>query len=167
MTERAITPLERGFDVTLELPGSKSLTNRYLLLAALASGTSRLERTLIADDVEAMLDCVKALGADVALTRDKTGATINGVGGRVPSTGRAFARQSGTTARFIAPVLGLADGPWELDGSPQLRCRCPLRFAARSEADPRRSPVRSLVSSSPDCFLLRRCSRPASSSKSK
>jgi 5-enolpyruvylshikimate-3-phosphate synthase len=41
MTERAIAPLERGFDVTLELPGSKSLTNRYLLLAALASGTRR------------------------------------------------------------------------------------------------------------------------------
>jgi 3-phosphoshikimate 1-carboxyvinyltransferase len=123
MTERAIAPLERGFDVTLELPGSKSLTNRYLLLAALASGTSTLERTLIADDVEAMLDCVVALGAEVELSKDQTGATIIGVGGRVPSSGRAFARQSGTTARFIAPVLGLADGPWELDGSPQLRAR--------------------------------------------
>src|SRR6202046_1834078 len=121
MTERAIAPLERGFDVTLELPGSKSLTNRYLLLAALASGTSTLERTLIADDVEAMLDCVVALGAEVELSGDHTGATITGVGGRVPSSGRAFARQSGTTARFIAPVLGLADGPWELDRSEERR----------------------------------------------
>src|SRR5665213_106154 len=123
MTERRIEPLARGFDVTLELPGSKSLTNRYLLLAALASGTSTLERTLIADDVEALLDCVIALGAGVELSKDKTGAKIAGIAGRVPSSGRAFARQSGTTARFIAPVLGVADGPWELDGSPQLRAR--------------------------------------------
>src|SRR3984957_14199163 len=123
MTERLISPLEPGFDVTLELPGSKSLTNRYLLLAALASGESTLERTLIADDVEAMLDCVAALGADVELSDQKTAATITGVGGEVPVSGRAYARQSGTTARFIAPVLGLAEGPWELDGSPQLRAR--------------------------------------------
>src|SRR5271170_950480 len=100
MSERAIEPIRPGFDVTLELPGSKSLTNRYLLLAALASGTSTLERTLIADDVEAMLDCVLALGAGVELSEDKTGATIDGIAGRVPRTGRAYARQSGTTARF-------------------------------------------------------------------
>jgi 3-phosphoshikimate 1-carboxyvinyltransferase len=123
MTDRVIAPLERGFDVTLELPGSKSLTNRYLLLAALAFGTSTLERALIADDVEAMLDCVQALGAGVELSADKRAATIVGTGGRVPRTGRAFARQSGTTARFIAPVLAVADGPWELDGTAQLRAR--------------------------------------------
>jgi 3-phosphoshikimate 1-carboxyvinyltransferase len=123
MTDRAIAPLKRSFDVTLELPGSKSLTNRYLLLAALASGTSTLRRALIADDVEAMLDCVEALGAGVELSADKTEAAIIGTGGRVPGSGRAFARQSGTTARFIAPVLGVAEGPWELDGSPQLRAR--------------------------------------------
>ncbi len=123
MTDRVIAPLKRGFDVTLELPGSKSLTNRYLLIAALASGTSTLERVLIADDVEAMLDCVEALGAKVEISADNSAATINGTGGRVPRTGRAFARQSGTTARFIAPVLGVADGPWELHGTPQLRAR--------------------------------------------
>jgi 3-phosphoshikimate 1-carboxyvinyltransferase len=123
MTDREIAPLKPGFDVTLELPGSKSLTNRYLLLAALASGTSTLTRALIADDVEAMLDCVTALGAIVELSPDKRVATVAGTRGRVPDTGRAFARQSGTTARFIAPVLGVAEGPWELDGTAQLRAR--------------------------------------------
>jgi 3-phosphoshikimate 1-carboxyvinyltransferase len=123
MSERAIEPIRPGFDVTLELPGSKSLTNRYLLLAALARGTSTLRRALIADDVEAMLDCILALGAKAELSPDRTTATIMGTGGAIRGSGTAFARQSGTTARFIAPVLALVDGPWELDGAPQLRGR--------------------------------------------
>jgi len=123
MTDRAIEPIRPGFDVKLELPGSKSLTNRYLLLAALARGTSTLRRALIADDVEAMLGCIVALGAEVALSADRTVATITGTGGALPLRGVAFARQSGTTARFIAPVLALTEGPWELDGAPQLRAR--------------------------------------------
>src|SRR5271154_4478959 len=98
MTERAIEPIRPGFDVTLELPGSKSLTNRYLLLAALARGKSTLRRALIADDVEAMLDCVVALGATVQLSPDRTTATITGTDGAIRASGTAFARQSGTTA---------------------------------------------------------------------
>lgn len=123
MAALAIRPLESSFDVALELPGSKSITNRFLLLAALATGTSTLSRVLVADDIDAMLDCISALGASVDLTDSGTFATVKGTAGEVESAGRAFARQSGTTARFIAPVLALTAGPWELDGAPQLRAR--------------------------------------------
>lgn len=119
----AIQPLTRSFDASLELPGSKSITNRYLLLAALATGTSTLERVLVADDIGAMLDCIESIGARCELAAGGTFATVKGTGGAVATTGRAFARQSGTTARFIAPVLALTAGPWELDGAAQLRSR--------------------------------------------
>ncbi len=118
-----ILPLLRAPDVALELPGSKSISNRYLLLAALASGTSRLERLLVADDTEAMLDCIDALGARVSLDAAHGVAEITGIDGKVPPHGEAFARQSGTTARFVAPVLALGSGEWRLDGATQLRAR--------------------------------------------
>lgn len=120
---RAISPLGGGFDVELDLPGSKSITNRYLLLAALASGTTTLRRVLVADDVDAMLDCVRALGAEVVMSADATVASVVGTAGNLAVSGSVNARQSGTTARFIAPVLALSAGPWELDGAAQLRAR--------------------------------------------
>ena len=121
MTSREIVPLDDAPDAIVEVPGSKSLTNRAILAAALAEGSSTLTRTLVADDVEAMVDCVRALGATVSVE----GATtrVVGVGAGLARSGRAFARQSGTTARFIAPVLALTEGPWRLDGDPQLRGR--------------------------------------------
>lgn len=123
MSSLAIKRARQGFDVTLELPGSKSITNRYLLLAALARGTSHLRRVLIADDVEAMLDCISALGAVVEVDPLASTARIVGTNGSPVASGTANARQSGTTARFIAPVFAMLDGPWQLDGSAQLRAR--------------------------------------------
>ena len=120
---REIHPPSAPPDVDLDLPGSKSLSNRYLLLAALARGKSTLRRLLVADDSEAMLGCVRRLGATVELDATGTDARITGIDGIVPGSGEVFARQSGTTARFIAPVLALASGPWRLDADPQLRSR--------------------------------------------
>ena len=121
VTSRQIAPLRSPPHGDVELPGSKSITNRAILAAALAEGTSRLTRTLVADDVEAMVDCARAIGATVVL--DGASARVTGIAGRLASSGRAFARQSGTTARFVAPVLALTRGPWRLDGDPQLRGR--------------------------------------------
>jgi 3-phosphoshikimate 1-carboxyvinyltransferase len=122
MTSRAIRPLRGPLDAEVAVPGSKSITNRAVLAAALAAGTSRLTRLLVADDIEAMFDCIDAFGAQVEW-EGATTARITGVGGRLPVAGHAYARRSGTTARFIAPVLALTDGPWVLDGDPQLRAR--------------------------------------------
>ena len=123
MVGPALAPLLGSPDVDVVLPGSKSITNRALLAAGLARGHSRLRRVLMADDTEAMLSCIGALGAEVALEAAGAQAVITGVDGRVPGSGSCFARQSGTTARFVAPVLALAEGPWSLDGDAQLRAR--------------------------------------------
>ncbi|HVB06183.1 MAG TPA: 3-phosphoshikimate 1-carboxyvinyltransferase [Acidimicrobiales bacterium] len=118
-----VASLERRIDADVELPGSKSITNRALLAAALARGHSSLSRVLLADDTEAMLDCARALGAVVDHDPAAATAEIEGIDGALPPTGTAFARQSGTTARFVAPVVALARGPWRLDGDPQLAAR--------------------------------------------
>lgn len=123
VTEREITPLAAPPDATVELPGSKSITNRCLLAAALAEGRSHLRRVLIADDTEAMLDCIAALGARTVLSQRGASVEVLGIAGRIPTSGSVSARQSGTTARFVAPVLALALGPWRLDGDPQLQAR--------------------------------------------
>jgi 3-phosphoshikimate 1-carboxyvinyltransferase len=122
MVDRRIALLATSPDSRVELPGSKSITNRALLAAGLARGSSSLRRVLAADDTAAMLDCVRALGATV---RDDGGGSleVEGISGLVPCAGRCFARQSGTTARFVAPVLALAPGPWLLDGDAQLAAR--------------------------------------------
>ena len=116
-----VEPLTGALDATVDLPGSKSITNRALLAAALADDTSSLSRVLLADDTEAMTDCVTALGAKVSLEGGR--GEVRGIAGRLPDSGEAFARQSGTTARFVAPVLALAPGPWRLGGDAQLAGR--------------------------------------------
>ncbi|MBO0713567.1 MAG: 3-phosphoshikimate 1-carboxyvinyltransferase [Acidimicrobiales bacterium] len=128
MSALAIAPLAAPPHAELRLPGSKSITNRCLLAAGLAEGTSVLDGLLLADDTEAMMDCVTELGATVrlleeGLVEDGRRAEVRGTGGQLPQSGRVCARQSGTTARFVAPVLALSRGPWVLEGDAQLRAR--------------------------------------------
>lgn len=125
MTARAVAPLDGPLDADVQVPGSKSLTNRALVCAALAPGTSVLDGVLFAEDTEAMLEGLTRLGvsatAEPALSRitvDGGGALIGGAGGATLD-----ARLSGTTARFLLPILGLSRSPTRLDGAPPLRAR--------------------------------------------
>ena len=119
MTGRAIEPLGRPLDAEVRLPGSKSITNRALVCAALAEGRSELRGALQADDTEAMVGCLTALGA--AITDDWV---VTGTGGRLrPGPVTVDARMSGTTARFVAPLLALGTGRYRLVGHPQLMAR--------------------------------------------
>ncbi|MEX2219632.1 MAG: 3-phosphoshikimate 1-carboxyvinyltransferase [Phycisphaerales bacterium] len=105
-------------------PGSKSLTNRALLLGALAGGESTLRGALVdADDTERMAAGLRQLGAGVAL--DGTGARIRGVGGawRTGEGIRIDAGESGTTARFLSAAALFSRAPVTIDGSPRLRER--------------------------------------------
>jgi 3-phosphoshikimate 1-carboxyvinyltransferase len=121
---RAIAPLTAAPDVTLRVPGSKSLTNRALVAAALADGTSVLDGILLADDTEAMLAALTALGVDVDVDRVARRATIVGTAGSVPpGPATVDVRLSGTTARFLAPVLALGHGRYLLDAAPPFRLR--------------------------------------------
>jgi 3-phosphoshikimate 1-carboxyvinyltransferase len=109
-------------DATIAVPGSKSLTNRALVCAALADGTSTITGALVADDTAAMTDCLRALGATIDW--DGTTATVTGVAGRITVDEASLdARLSGTTSRFVLPLLALGTGRYRLDGAEGLRRR--------------------------------------------
>ncbi len=105
----------------MRVPGSKSLTNRAYLCAALAAGTTVIEGALDADDTAAMLDCLAAAG--VAVRRDGDDVVVEGSPRLGPATVALDANQSGTTSRFLLPVLAACPGAWVLDGDEQLRAR--------------------------------------------
>ena len=116
--------LTEPLDATVALPGSKSLTNRALLCAGLAEGRSELAGVLFSDDTEAMLAALTGMGAQVEEDRPAHTVSITGIGGRLPAEPLIIdARQSGTTGRFLAPLIALAPGGGMLDGHEQLRTR--------------------------------------------
>ncbi len=120
----AIQPFTAPPDAAVRLPGSKSLTNRALVCAALARGESRLRGALFADDTEAMLDGLAALGVHCVADREAATVSVVGCRGRPPAQGALVdARLSGTTSRFLLPVAALANGTVVVDGAPPLRAR--------------------------------------------
>ena len=124
MDEQLIEPFRGRLDAVVRPPGSKSITNRALVCAALAEGTTELTGALYADDTEAMLHCVHGLGAKVQLDRAHQRVVVSGVAGSPAGEGALLdARQSGTTSRFVMPMAALGRSTVVLDGSPQLRAR--------------------------------------------
>lgn len=113
--------LRGPLDADVTVPGSKSLTNRALVAAALAEGTSVIEGALLADDTDAMVECLQLLGAEIRVEGSRV--TVVGHGGVVPGPVSLHARLSGTVARFLTPVLATGLGRYRLDGEPQLRAR--------------------------------------------
>jgi 3-phosphoshikimate 1-carboxyvinyltransferase len=119
---RAIEPIVGPIDATVTAPGSKSLTNRALVCAALADGVSTIQGGLVADDTEAMIDGLRTLGARI----DQTAGTlaVTGTGGRLlPGPKELDMRLSGTTSRFLLPVVALGSGRYRADGRARLRRR--------------------------------------------
>jgi 3-phosphoshikimate 1-carboxyvinyltransferase len=116
---RTIRPLTRPPETTVTLPGSKSITNRALVCAALARQPSTLTGALLADDTEAMVMCLRRLGTRVELD----GTTIAVTRRRWSEAATLDARLSGTTARFLLPVVATAPGTYRIDGAPPLRAR--------------------------------------------
>ena len=108
-------------DASVTLPGSKSITNRALVCAALAPGSSTLRGWLDADDTEAMVEALRVLGVTTSATED--GALVVGGGDLERRVVSLDARQSGTTSRFLLPVLALDGVARRLDGDEQLRLR--------------------------------------------
>ena len=109
---------DRPVRATVRLPGSKSLTNRLLVLAALAEGPSVLRSPLRARDTLLMAGALRALGVDVADDGEDWTVTPGALHGARVDTGLA-----GTVMRFVPPIAGLADGPVIFDGDPYARER--------------------------------------------
>lgn len=106
---------------TVEVPSSKSLTNRYLVLAALADGPSAIRRPLVSRDAELMVAALRALGVTVVRGEDREWHVVPPArlrGGVDVDCGLA-----GTVMRFVPPLAGLADGQVRFDGDPEARVR--------------------------------------------
>lgn len=112
------------FDVTLRPPGSKSLTNRALLLAALAKGTSKLTGVLFADDTRRMLEALESLGFKLHIDEPNRCVTLRGKHGTIPSAAADLhLGNAGTAMRFLTAALCLGLGEYTLDGIPRMRER--------------------------------------------
>ncbi|MBL9135767.1 MAG: 3-phosphoshikimate 1-carboxyvinyltransferase [Verrucomicrobiales bacterium] len=120
--------------VTVTVPGSKSLTNRALVLAALGDGVMTLRGALWSEDTQVMADCLSRLGFEVAVGHDPEEAanrsiTVRGLGGRIPGGGSAEAPlelhvgNAGTAARFLAAMVCLGQGVYRLSGVPRMHER--------------------------------------------
>ena len=112
-------------DARITPPGSKSITNRALVAAALADGRSRLSGALAAEDTLAMRSVLEALGVGIGAEDDGRTLVVDGCAGRPPAASGAAldGRSAGTVARFLPPMLALGSGDYVLDGSPQMRAR--------------------------------------------
>lgn len=112
------TPLE------VPVPGSKSITNRALLIAALANGKSVLKGVLFSDDSRHFLKALQDLGFEVEIDEKHAVVSIEGKGGSVPKTNAVVdVGSAGTAARFLAAYLGLCEGEYHMNASEQMKKR--------------------------------------------
>ncbi|TAJ18081.1 MAG: 3-phosphoshikimate 1-carboxyvinyltransferase [Dehalococcoidia bacterium] len=118
-----IEPVAAPFDAVVELPGSKSYTNRALLIAALARGRSEITQALASDDTHYMRTALKAMGVGIE-DRDAHTFIVTGVDGEFPSQGASLmVGNAGTAARFLTAAVALGHGTFTVDGSEAMRKR--------------------------------------------
>jgi len=129
-----IVPLDKPVRAEITVPGSKSITNRALILAALADGETTLQGALWSEDTQVMVEALKKLGFDVKVEPDpeefcNRTITVKGLGGNIPNAGKEdkpleiFVGNAGTAARFLSAFVCLGDGVYRLDGVPRMRER--------------------------------------------
>jgi 3-phosphoshikimate 1-carboxyvinyltransferase len=122
-----IVPLAAPVTAEITVPGSKSITNRALILAALADGTTTLRGALWSEDTQVMTECLEKLGFEVKVEPDPAEdcnrtITVHGLGGKIPRAGTAeqplelFVGNAGTAARFLAAMVCLGNGVYRLSG---------------------------------------------------
>src|SRR5215470_160732 len=120
----AIEPITHPIDAVVDLPGSKSYTNRALLVAALASGRSEISQALCSDDTRYMHRALQALGVKVEADEAARTFVVDGVDGRFPATEATLEiGNAGTAARFLTAAVALGHGTYVVDGSPAMRKR--------------------------------------------
>jgi len=129
-----ICPAQGPIQARIVVPGSKSLTNRALILAALSKGETVLQGALWSEDTQVMTECLQELGFLISVQQDpfepaNRQITVQGMGGHVPKGGPAgaplelFVGNAGTAARFLAAFLCLGEGDYLLQGVPRMHER--------------------------------------------
>lgn len=119
-----VKKLTRPVDWVVEVPGSKSMTNRALLMAALADGKTTLKGVLFSDDSRNFLGSLKSLGFDVEIDEAAKVVSVTGLNGRIPVTeGKIYVGSAGTAARFLTAMLAMAEGSFVVNASEQMKKR--------------------------------------------
>src|SRR6516162_2246693 len=129
-----IVPLNKPVRAEITVPGSKSITNRALILAALADGETTLQGALWSEDTQVMVEALKKLSFEVKVEPDPNEfcnrtITVKGLGGKIPNAGtedkplEIFVGNAGTAARFVSAFVCLGKGVYRLDGVPRMQER--------------------------------------------
>ena len=115
---------QSGEVLKVSVPGSKSITNRALLLATLAEGKSILKGVLFSDDSRHFLKCIQELGFETKIDEENCVVEVTGCGGIVPKKEACpYVGSAGTAARFLSAYLGVCEGTYHMDASEQMRKR--------------------------------------------
>ncbi|MEX0977842.1 MAG: 3-phosphoshikimate 1-carboxyvinyltransferase [Pirellulales bacterium] len=124
MSTIEIQPVAALPDARLRPPGSKSLTNRALVCAALARGTSTLDGVLESEDTQVMIEALGGLGISIRVDPQSHSAQVTGCGGKIPAA-RAdlYVANSGTTVRFLTALAALGRGVFRLHGTTRMHER--------------------------------------------
>ena len=124
MASLQIKPILHPLDGYIKVPGSKSLTNRALLIASLANGVTSLANALFSDDSYYFAKALQAVGFDIQMNETKHEIRVVGLGGKIPaSAAELFIGNAGTAARFLCAFLTLGNGKYILDGDTRMRQR--------------------------------------------
>jgi 3-phosphoshikimate 1-carboxyvinyltransferase len=129
-----IVPLKEPLSASITVPGSKSITNRALILAALSPSTTRLRGALWSEDTQVMVDALRKLGFKIDVARDAGEPsnriiTVQGANGTIPNAGTVgipleiYVGNAGTAARFLSALVCLGKGVYALRGTPRMHER--------------------------------------------
>ena len=122
-----IHPIRKPIDATIEVPGSKSYTNRVLLVAAMARGVSTVTGALFSDDTHYMSASLRKLGVEIDADEKRTTFDVRGNGGNIPvSSAELYIGNSGTTSRSLTGYLSLGHGKYVVDGDEPMRRGRPI-----------------------------------------
>ena len=116
--------IDRNKTIRVKVPGSKSITNRALLIAALAEGETILKGALFSNDAKNMISCLNTLGIKMEIDEENETITVQGCGGRLPVREASVnVGSAGTAARFLTALLAFSAGVYHLDASEQMKKR--------------------------------------------
>ena len=122
-----IQPISKPIDATIRVPGSKSYTNRALLVAAMASGVSTLTGALFSDDTRYMSAALRKLGVEIDADEKRATFAVHGNGGKIPISGaELYIGNSGTTSRSLTAYVSLGHGRFVIDGDEPMRHGRPI-----------------------------------------
>lgn len=122
-----IQPVRKPVNATIEVPGSKSYTNRALLVAAMAHGPSTLTGALFSDDTRYMCNALQKLGVQVDADEKLATFDVHGNGGKIPVSGaELYIGNSGTTSRSLTAYVSLGHGKFVIDGDEPMRHGRPI-----------------------------------------